>query len=268
MTAGPDAHGGPAASGETGHAGPVVGPADLAVLGPGAGAPLDRAFFDRPSPEVAADLLGRVVAHGPVAVRLTEVEAYGGPGQDPAAHTYRGRTPRNAVMFGEPGHLYVYFTYGMHFCANLVCLPEGRGSAVLMRAGEVIAGADLVRARRLSTGGKATDDPGAGESRTRPGGGRSIPDRDLARGPARLAVALGFERRHNGLDCCAQGPIRVFAGRPADPALIRTGPRTGVSSGAETPWRFWIDGDPTVSPYRPHVPRRRGRTEGPQPEVR
>ncbi len=328
MGSGPAFHGRrPAADGPYGH----VDPADLrgsAALAPGAGAPLPREFFDRPSPEVAADLLGRLIAHGPVAVRLTEVEAYGGPGQDPASHTYRGRTPRNEVMFGEPGHLYVYFTYGMHFCANLVCLPEGRGSAVLMRAGEVIAGAELVRARRLSSGGRSASasqpgaagpgsagqpgatgsgsaglpgatgsgsaglpgatgsgsdgSPGAtapgsagppggaaaGESRTRPGGRRSIPDRDLARGPARLAVALGFERRHNGLDCCADGPVRVFAGTPADPGLIRTGPRTGVSSGAETPWRFWIDADPTVSPYRPHVPRRRGRTEGPQPDVR
>uniref|UniRef100_UPI000DE4DB6B DNA-3-methyladenine glycosylase n=1 Tax=Nonomuraea lactucae TaxID=2249762 RepID=UPI000DE4DB6B len=115
-------------------------------------APLPRSFFDRPSHEVAPDLLGRVLVHGSVdgcvAVRLTEVEAYGGPGEDPAAHTYRGKTDRNAVMFGPPGHLYVYFTYGMHFCANLVCLPEDHGSAVLLRAGEVVAGHDLARLRR------------------------------------------------------------------------------------------------------------------------
>ncbi|WP_285708902.1 DNA-3-methyladenine glycosylase [Microtetraspora sp. NBRC 16547] len=248
---------------------------------------MDRGFFDRPSDEVAPDLLGRVITHGAVAVRLTEVEAYGGPGQDPASHTYRGRTLRNAVMFGDPGHLYVYFTYGMHFCANLVCLPEGHASAVLLRAGEVIAGADLVRRRRFPSGaggsvpaGSGTPGrpdasdavspggAGTGGSRTPSGGRRNVPDRDLARGPARLAVALGFERRHNGLDCCGTGPVRVFSGVPADPARIHTGPRTGVSTGAETPWRFWIDGDPTVSPYRPHVPRRRGRTEGPQPDVR
>ncbi|WP_433501541.1 DNA-3-methyladenine glycosylase [Sphaerimonospora sp. CA-214678] len=213
-----------------------------------AGRPLDRDFFDRPSHEVAPDLLGRVIAHGPVAVRLTEVEAYGGPGQDPAAHTYRGRTPRNSVMFGEPGHVYVYFTYGMHFCANLVCLPEGSGSAVLMRAGEVIAGVGAARSRRLAGAN--------GSSSGRPG--RTIPDRDLARGPARLGVALGLVREHNGLDCCSPGGrIRVYEGVPVDPSLIRTGPRTGVSAAAETPWRFWIDGDPTVSPYRPHVRRRR-----------
>lgn len=226
-----------------------MGERQLTVL-PSVGEELDRGFFDRPSHEVAPDLLGRVIVHGSVAARLTEVEAYGLPGEDPASHTYRGRTPRNSVMFGEPGHLYVYFTYGMHFCANLVCMPEGVGSAVLLRAGEVIAGSDLVRSRRLPSG-TATDD-GQDE---RPA--RVILERDLARGPARLAVALGLVREHNGLDCCSPGPIRVFEGDPVAPARIRTGPRTGVAAGAETPWRFWIDGDPTVSPYRAHVRRRR-----------
>ncbi|MBG0817010.1 DNA-3-methyladenine glycosylase [Planomonospora sp. ID82291] len=207
-------------------------------------APLSRDFFDRPAHEVAPDLLGRVLVHGPVAVRLTEAEAYGLPGQDPAAHTYRGPTPRNAVMFGPPGHLYVYFTYGMHFCANLVCLPEGMGSGVLLRAGEVIAGAGEALARR-----------GAGA-------GRAVSGRDLARGPARLAVALGFGRAHNGLDACSAGTpdpsgrLAVLEGEPPGPGQVRAGPRTGVSSGKETPWRFWIEGDPTVSPYRGHVPRR------------
>ncbi|GAA4575330.1 DNA-3-methyladenine glycosylase [Planotetraspora kaengkrachanensis] len=219
-----------------------------------AGTALDRDFFDRPSEQVAPDLLGRVIVHGPVAVRLTEVEAYGEPGQDPPAHTYRGLTPRNAVMFGPPGHVYVYFTYGMHFCANLVCRPEGVGSAVLMRAGEVVAGAEVARARRFPPGTAAAGGSGGGTKR--------ISDRDLARGPARLAVALGLEREHNGLDCCSGGTIGVLAGEPPDPALILAGPRTGVSTGAETPWRFWIEGDPTVSPYRPHAPRRRTRPPG------
>ncbi|MEU8251691.1 DNA-3-methyladenine glycosylase [Nonomuraea sp. NPDC048916] len=214
-------------------------------------APLPRGFFDRPSPEVGPDLLGRVLVHGPVAVRLTEVEAYGGPGEDPAAHTYRGKTPRNAVMFGPPGHLYVYFTYGMHFCANLVCLPEGHGAAVLLRAGQVVAGAEVARARRS--------------------GGRPVAERDLARGPARLAVALGLGREHNGLDAVGRGPAGapgrlsgrpagaavVLEGSPPEPGAIRSGPRTGISTAKDTPWRFWIDGDPTVSPYRAHVPRRR-----------
>ncbi|GHE48944.1 putative 3-methyladenine DNA glycosylase [Streptosporangium violaceochromogenes] len=201
--------------------------------------PLTRDFFDRPGHEVAPDLLGRVITHGPVSVRLTEVEAYGGPGEDPASHTFRGRTPRNAVMFGPPGHLYVYFTYGMHFCANLVCLPEGAGAGVLLRAGEVVAGVETATARRAA------------------GTGRAVAGRDLARGPARLAVALGFAREHNGLDACPPGPIAVLRGDPAPPVSIRSGPRTGVAEGGRIPWRFWIDGDRTVSPYRPHVPRRR-----------
>ncbi|GAA5060522.1 DNA-3-methyladenine glycosylase [Thermocatellispora tengchongensis] len=202
---------------------------------------LDRSFFDRPAHEVAPALLGKVLVHGPVAVRLTEVEAYGLPGEDPASHTYRGRTARNAVMFGPPGHLYVYFTYGMHFCANLVCLPEDQGSAVLLRAGEVIAGLDEARARR----------------------GAGVADRDLARGPARLAVALGLTREHNGLDACApDGELRVTADGPvgavaSESTAILSGPRTGISAATDTPWRFWIDGHPTVSPYRRHIPRRR-----------
>ncbi|MEW9554368.1 DNA-3-methyladenine glycosylase [Nonomuraea sp. NPDC050783] len=257
-------------------------------------APLPRSFFDRPSHEVAPDLLGRVLVHGPVAVRLTEVEAYGGPGEDPAAHTYRGKTPRNAVMFGPPGHLYVYFTYGMHYCTNLVCLPEGHGSAVLLRAGEVVEGLDVARTRRTTgratdrptdrTAGRATDRPtdrATGPSGGSASGRRPVPDRDLARGPARLAVALGLAREHNGLDAILEdavledavpeaegspaghaaghpgGPAAVLEGAPPDPALIRSGPRTGISSAKDVPWRFWIDGDPTVSPYRAHVPRRR-----------
>lgn len=198
--------------------------------------PLPRSFFDRPSHEVAPDLLGRVLVHGAVSVRVTEVEAYGLPGQDPASHTFRGQTPRNAVMFGAPGHVYVYFTYGMHFCANLVCQPEGYGCAVLLRAGEIIGGAEIARARRTSSG-------------------KPISERDLARGPARLAVALGLGRAQNGLDCCSGGALTVLDGVPAAPELIRSGPRTGISTAMDTPWRFWIDGEPSVSPYKRHVPK-------------
>ncbi|MBA9005151.1 DNA-3-methyladenine glycosylase [Thermomonospora cellulosilytica] len=199
---------------------------------------LDRDFFDRPVEEVAPALLGQVFAHrtdeGEVAVRLTEVEAYAGP-LDPASHSYRGRTARNAVMWGPPGHAYVYFTYGMHFCVNLVCGPDGTASAVLLRAGEIVAGLDLARSRRP----------------------RSTV-RDLARGPARLCQALAIDRAHNGLDVCDTGsPLRILSGDAVDPAGIRTGPRVGVTAAKDVPWRFWIDGDPTVSQYRPHVPRRR-----------
>lgn len=197
------------------------------------GLTLDRSFFDRPAHEVAPSLLGKVVVHGPVAVRLTEVEAYGLPGQDPASHTYRGLTPRNAVMFGPPGHLYVYFTYGMHYCANFTCLPPGTGSGVLLRAGEIVEGADVATERR----------------------GPAVKARDLARGPARLAVAMAFGRDHNGEDVIA-GNIRVYEGSRVPPEKVMEGPRTGVSSGRDVPWRFWLDGDPTVSPYRAHTPRR------------
>ncbi|MGH3325633.1 MAG: DNA-3-methyladenine glycosylase [Streptomyces sp.] len=199
---------------------------------------LPRDFFDRPVDEVAPDLLGRVFAHrtaeGEVAVRLTEVEAYAGT-VDPASHAYRGRTQRNAVMFGPPGHAYVYFTYGMHFCVNLVCREEGNASAVLLRAGAVVRGEELARARRARSSA-----------------------RDLARGPARLCQALEIDRRLGGADVCdPEGPLRILPGEPVKRALIRTGPRTGVNGGKDTPWRFWVEGDPSVSPYRPHVPRRR-----------
>ena len=220
--------------------------------------PISRDFFARHAVEVAPDLLGCVLEHqtadGLVAVELTEVEAYAGR-SDPASHAYRGKTRRNAVMFGPPGHAYVYFTYGMHFCVNMVCLgEEGSASAVLLRAGAVIAGEDLARARR--TRGMA-----------------SIASRDLARGPARLCQALAIDRSLDGADvCAADSPLRVRAGGnparsgtvlargtdpPGTPRKIMTGPRVGVSSAAEVPWRFWFEGEPTVSVYRPHVPRRK-----------
>jgi DNA-3-methyladenine glycosylase len=117
---------------------------------------LPREFFNRPATEVAPDLLGCVLWHdspaGLVAVRLVEVEAYQGA-DDPASHAYRGQTARNAVMFGPPGHVYVYFTYGMHFCVNLVCQPPGLAEAVLLRAGEVVAGAGLAAQRRARDNG-------------------------------------------------------------------------------------------------------------------
>ncbi len=246
--------------------------------------------------EVAPRLLGaRLTANG-VSVRLTEVEAYGGAGEDPASHAFRGPGKRNSTMFGPPGRLYVYFTYGMHWCANVVCSPDGEASAVLLRAGEIVDGLELARSRRMNA--------------------RS--DAQLASGPARLAVALALTGMDDGAVLLAgrttrddgpallpagrttrdDGPALLPAGRsathdddaaplvaapPADPAspdpaaprrsgafslelpstpcsAFRTGPRTGVSGpggeAAAFPWRFWIPGDPTVSPYRPHHPKR------------
>jgi len=194
--------------------------------------PLAREFFDRPVLDVAPNLLGCVLSHGDVAVRLTEVEAYDGA-NDPGSHAFRGRTPRNAVMFGEPGHVYVYFTYGMHWCANLVCGPPGVASAVLLRAGEVVCGVKLARTRRTAA--------------------RS--DRDLARGPARLAQALGLTGEQNGADACGNGPLSISA-PTHEPSGVRSGPRVGVANGATRPWRFWLDAEPSVSPYRPAAARR------------
>ena len=151
---------------------------------------IPRDFFARPSVEVAPDLLGCVLEHetadGLVAVELTEVEAYAGR-SDPASHAYLGKTARNAVMFGPPGHAYVYFTYGMHFCVNMVCLGEaGSASAVLLRAGRIIAGEGLARARRTR-------------------GTAAIAPRDLARGPARLCQALAINRSQDGADVVSAG---------------------------------------------------------------
>jgi DNA-3-methyladenine glycosylase len=198
--------------------------------------PLPRAFYDRPPLDVAHDLLGAVLVGGDVAVRLTEVEAYAGD-VDPASHAFRGRTPRNDVMFGPGGHAYVYFTYGMHFCVNLVCGPSGAAAAVLLRAGAVVDGIDVARGRR----------PGAS-------------DRDLARGPARLTKAMGITRALNGADVCSRrSPLLVLPGDPVPEDVVRRGPRVGVSAAADLPWRLWVDGDPTVSSYRPHAPKTRRR---------
>jgi DNA-3-methyladenine glycosylase len=178
-------------------------------------------------PLVAARLLlGCVLVADPVAVRLVEVEAYRGM-DDPASHCYRGRTGRNAVMFGPAGHLYVYFVYGMHFCANVVSLVDGVPGAVLLRAGEVVDGVDTAWARRPAARGAA----------------------ELARGPARLTSVLGLDRTANGLDLTdPASPVRLYAGDPV--ADVRTGPRVGVAAAMEVPWRFWSAGSPAVSTYR------------------
>jgi DNA-3-methyladenine glycosylase len=200
---------------------------------------LPAEFYDRPVLAVARDLLGALVdretPQGMVTVRLTEVEAYDGA-NDPGSHAFRGRTPRNATMFGPPGHLYVYFTYGMHWCMNLVCAPPGSAAAVLLRAGRVVAGAELARLRR----------PGAS-------------DRDLARGPARLTKALGGQGVLDGTDVTQPtAPLRVRPGATVPIEAVAVGPRTGVAGGgAGYPGRFAVLGDPTVSAYRPAVARRR-----------
>ncbi|WP_433349570.1 DNA-3-methyladenine glycosylase [Micromonospora sp. CA-111912] len=184
----------------------------------------------------ARGLLGCRLSADGVTVRITEVEAYAGTAGDPASHAHRGRTPRNAVMFGPAGHAYVYFTYGMHWCVNVVTGPDGEASAVLLRAGEVVDGLDVARARRAA----------------------ARRDVDLARGPARLCAALGIDRATYGADLLGDGPVRL---RPVDVPVpdcaVAAGPRVGVTGAHDMPWRFWIAADPTVSAYRRHVPRRR-----------
>lgn len=185
--------------------------------------------------EVAPFLLGAVLRHdsieGAVAVRLTEVEAYLGEGVDPGSHAFRGRTPRVASMYGEPGHLYTYFTYGMHVCANVVCSPVGEASAVLLRAGEVVEGVELARMRRPTA--KA--------------------DRDLARGPANLVRALGIALTDDGAFLLAP-PFALSV--PEHPASdVAESLRTGVSGdGGRAPfaWRYYLESEPSVSPYKPH----------------
>ncbi|HUA40948.1 MAG TPA: DNA-3-methyladenine glycosylase [Streptosporangiaceae bacterium] len=222
---------------------------------------LPREFFDRPSTEVAPDLLGCVLWHdspaGLVAVRLVEVEAYQGA-SDPASHAYRGQTARNAVMFGPPGHMYVYFTYGMHWCANLVCQPPGQAEAVLLRAGEVVAGSELAARRRAGQNG-LTDFSATGNGQLSKG--RAPRAVDLARGPARLCQALDIDRRQDGADVCEPGsplgigPALAAEAAAAGKAVIRTGPRVGISQAADRPWRYWLAGDGHVSVYRPSKPR-------------
>jgi DNA-3-methyladenine glycosylase len=181
---------------------------------------------------VAPSLLGCWVVTdrpaGRVALRLTEVEAYSGAGEDPASHAHRGPTPRAEIMFGPPGRLYVYFSYGVHWCANIVVGPAGRGSAVLLRAGEVVVGEQLARSRRPAA--RAT--------------------RDLARGPARLTQALAIGPDDRGADLLTEGAsVRLHRGLP--PAAVSAGPRVGISRATELPWRFWETGAPSVSVFRP-----------------
>jgi DNA-3-methyladenine glycosylase len=197
-----------------------------------------------PVDAVAPSLLGSWVVtdrpEGRVALRLTEVEAYSGQGQDPASHAHRGPTPRTEIMFGPPGRLYVYFSYGVHWCANVVVGPAGRGSAVLLRAGEVVQGEELARTRR----------PAARAAR------------DLARGPARLTQALGIGPDDRGVDLLDPGSsVRLHRG-PA-PRAVSAGPRVGISQATDLPWRFWETDAPSVSVFRPGgQPRRRAGQDG------
>lgn len=207
--------------------------------------PIARAL-DGAAEDVAPRLLGATltsrIGGDAVAVRLVEVEAYGGD-DDPASHGHRGPTRRNSSMFAAPGTAYVYFTYGMHWCLNVSVEPEGQAGAVLLRAGVVHEGLDVARRRRAGPSGAVP------------------PDRDLARGPARLCTALAVSGEQDGVDLLdPTGPLRLEP--PAAPARdVRTGPRVGIRHAADRPWRFWLPDEPAVSAYR--GVGRRGRGEAP-----
>lgn len=203
---------------------------------------LPRRFYARDSREVAPELLNKVLVHAGRAARIVEVEAYAGA-DDPGSHAYRGRTPRTAVMFGPAGHLYVYFTYGMHWCANAVCGPDGVASAVLLRAGEPLAGLDEMFAAR----------PAARR------------ERDLCSGPARLCQALGIDGDHDGADLVRGGdPVILDDGTPPPPEPTVT-TRIGLRNGHEHPWRWLVPDHDHVSPGRPGPlpPRRRSSSAPP-----
>jgi DNA-3-methyladenine glycosylase len=198
------------------------------------GRTLPRSFFARDSRELAPDLLNKLLVHddaefGRLAVRLVEVEAYAGE-EDPGSHAYRGETPRNRVMFGPPGHLYVYFTYGMHWCANVVCGDAGWASAVLLRGGAAGEGIEIMRARRHA----------------------ARRDRDLASGPAKLTQALAITGAQNGVDL-VRGPVRLVDDGVPPPRRPGRSTRVGLrpGEGDTARWRWFVRGDPNVSPGRP-----------------
>jgi DNA-3-methyladenine glycosylase len=192
----------------------------------GQGGPVQRADLEGNPVKVAPWLLNKLLVSGARVGRIVEVEAYHGA-NDAASHAYRGVTPRTSVMFGPPGFLYVYFTYGMHWCANVVCGPDGEAAAVLIRALAPVGGLEEMRAARP-------------KART---------DRDLCSGPAKLCQALGIERAANGTDLLDRrgGGIRLQDDGTPPPKRPARGKRIGIKEATERRWRFWVDGDPNVS---------------------
>ena len=187
--------------------------------------PVERDDLGGDAVDVAPWLLHKVLVRGGRSGRIVEVEAYGGA-DDPASHAFGGPTARNAVMFGPAGHLYVYFTYGMHWCANVVCGPEGSAQAVLVRALTPLSGLEGMRTDRPPT----------------------FPDRDLCRGPARLCRALGITGADDGTDLLVpDGTVRLVDDGMPPPGRPASGPRIGISRAVDRPWRWWVTGDRHVS---------------------
>jgi DNA-3-methyladenine glycosylase len=216
-------------------AAPVPAEGSLGLSAPRIGRRLPRSFFARPSTEVAPDLLGRVLVRRladdtRLVVRIVESEAYAP--DDPASHAFRGPTERNAVMFGPAGHLYVYFSYGVHWCANVVTGRRQEGSAVLLRAAEPLLGLEAMASLR------------------------GLEDvRKLCAGPGRLTQALAISRDDDGADVVRDPCIAIHEGEPLEPDRIVTTTRVGISVGVEARWRYLEEGSPWVSPGRPAVPR-------------
>ncbi|HEY1634537.1 MAG TPA: DNA-3-methyladenine glycosylase [Acidimicrobiales bacterium] len=188
-------------------------------------APLARDFYLGDARAVAPTLLNKLLVRDQAVGRIVEVEAYRGA-EDPASHAYRGPSRRNATMFGPPGHLYVYFSYGVHWCANAVCGPEGTGHAVLLRALAPVTGVEQMWARR----------PGARR------------ERDLCSGPGKLCQALGLARDQDGADLVTgDGGVVLAADELLPPRRPAVGPRVGISVAADYRWRWWVPGDVNVS---------------------
>jgi DNA-3-methyladenine glycosylase len=196
---------------------------------------LPRRFYAGGALEVAPQLLNKLLARGDMVGRIVEVEAYRGS-EDPASHAFRGETTRNATMFGPPGRMYVYFTYGMHFCANVVCMPKGTAEAVLLRALAPVSGIESMRRAR----------------------GGIDRDLELTSGPAKLCQAMGITRADDGADLVTgRDGIRILDDGVAPPTLPARSGRVGIRHATEVPWRWWVPGDPNVS--GPRVPTPRGR---------
>lgn len=210
--------------------------------------PLAQAFYARDARAVAADLIGcRLVHRLPdgtrLVLRLVEVEAYLGDGSDPASHAHRGPTPRNRAMFGPPGRLYAYRSYGIHTCVNVVCSPEGHGAAVLLRAGEPVCGVERMRALRTLDA--------------------SSPLRAIASGPGRLAQALGLTLEHDGASLL-RGALGILPPAASDPApTLATGPRVGITQAADLPYRYFDATSELVSAFRSGGKRTRAARRAP-----
>ena len=189
---------------------------------------LPRGFYAREPEELAPQLLNKLIVHGGRVARITEVEAYGGRQPDPASHTFRGLTARTAAMFGPPGHLYVYFSYGVHWCANVVCGEEGEGAAVLLRAAAPVAGVDEMREARPT----------------------ARKDSELLRGPGNFCRALGITKDHYGADLVTADLAIELQDDGTPPGEFIAGPRIGISKATELPWRFYLPNEPTVSGRR------------------